>query len=162
MKDMDCCFICLINTTERICDTCKCYAHKKCFYQYIKNNSRVFANITKIHNYLELDIGNKLDCPVCKNELNYVKRLTRNDTYMFRIECIIYVLNHYLKQINDVEDMNTMENILENICKIIIEHKTTIKGDKRILPIIKKLLKVSMCPSANLYHFEIFGEQIYS
>ena len=56
MTNKDCCFICLEETSERICNVCKCYSHKKCFIQYINKNFKIIGEIAFSNYYVDLTI----------------------------------------------------------------------------------------------------------
>ena len=75
------CFVCLDYTCNKVCGTCECYAHPKCWGQYIKNNIELSTYI--FNNFYE--VISKINCPICKTINNNSRRLTRNDTILSRI-----------------------------------------------------------------------------
>ena len=67
------CFVCLENTKNKVCDRCNCFAHPKCWKEYILNQTLISINLFN----LEDDIDDKnenyeytesLNCPICKKD----------------------------------------------------------------------------------------------
>ena len=61
----DSCFVCLKNTTHRVCKTCKCVAHRKCWASFLRNT-------------------NKFECPGCRTSLEEVAPVAPTRVYYTR------------------------------------------------------------------------------
>jgi len=127
MEDKESCFICLEETSERVCNTCRCYAHKKCFYEYINKNFKIIGEIERNNSYIDLSIYGEIFCPICKIKLKHNKPLTRNDTFYFRNKFLLYILDYYIFLLDMTEDIYTCQKYLDKICKILVKHKEIIK-----------------------------------
>ena len=165
MTDIDNCFICLDNCNKRICSECKCFAHDKCFAEYINKNMNIQSLIKHTDEMIELNIFFFISCPVCKKEIeNHNKRITRSDTHKFRYNFAVYMLNYYLFLINNdtSNDIYAIQNLLEKIMKIVVKFKSILLKNERFSKFIKNKLKImnGIWPKANLYYYEIYGTQL--
>ena len=102
---------------------------------------------------------------MCKKEIeNHNKRITRSDTYDYRFEYVLYMLNYYLYFINydTTNDINTIENLLDKLLKITVKFKSTILKNDKLNEIIKNKLKTmsKTWTKANLYYYELYGTQL--
>ena len=141
MSESDSCFICLDECDKRICSECKCFAHDKCFAKYINKNFTIESLIEHTDEMFELTIFSFILCPVCKKEIEkHNKRITRSDTYNYRFEYVIYMLNYYLYFINHdtTNDINKIENLLDKLLKIAVKFKSTILKNDKLNEVIKK------------------------
>jgi hypothetical protein len=165
MSEGDSCFICLEYCNKRICSECKCFAHDKCFAKYINKSLSLESIIKHTVEKFELEIFTFVSCPVCKTEIeNHNKRITRSDTYNYRFEYVLYMLNYYLCFINydTTNDINRIENLLDKLLKIAVKFKSTILKNDKLNEVIKNKLKVmnKTWSKANLYYYELYGTQL--
>lgn len=162
MDEKDSCFICLEETSERICNICKCYCHKKCFNEYINKNFKIIGEIVFSNYYIDLSIYGQLLCPICKINLKYNKILTRSNTFYFRNKFLLDVLEYYILLLDSEEDIYKCQKYLDKICKILVQNKDIIKKNKILAYMVEKnlsKLKDEWKPS-NIYYYQIFDKQI--
>ena len=149
------CFICLDYTPNKVCGTCECYAHPKCWGKYIQNNIEISTLI--FNNFYE--IISRINCPICKTINNNAKLLTRNDTILPRMAMLNLEIIFNLEIVtNDNEDI-----IYDNIFKIIDENKNLIKKCESLDNFVqKKLINLynDGWKKANIHHLKIYGKQI--
>ena len=165
MTEDDICFICLDACDKRICKECKCFAHDKCFTNYINKNLTLESFIKHTNEMFELKIFSFVSCPVCKKELESInKRITRSDTYNYRFEYVLYMLYHYLSIINNdtTNDINIIYDLLDKLLKIIVKFKSTLLKNDKFNKVIKNKLKTmsKTWSKANLYNYELYETQI--
>ena len=163
MLESDSCFICLDECNKRICSECKCYAHDTCFAKYINKNSTLESIIKHTNETIELNIFCFIFCPVCKTALeNHNKILTRNDTYNYRFEYVLYMLNHFILIINNTDDLIILYGLIDKLLKITVKFKSIILKNDKLNKLIKNKLKTisENWSKANLYHYELYGTQI--
>jgi hypothetical protein len=164
MSENDICFICLDESNNRICNECKCFAHPRCFAEYLNKNLRLDSLIEEFVDVTTFSIFTYIGCPICKKEIvKHNKRITRRDTYDHRFNYVVYMLNYYLTIINtDETDLNMIHDLMDDMFKVVVKYKSTIlKNDKFNKLIKNKLEKMKEdWPKANLYHYEIYGTQI--
>lgn len=159
----DNCFICLDNTNNKVCDRCNCYAHPKCWKQYIINNTTITANFNEgeydNHYYEE-----SLLCPICKKDRTTFTRLTRSKTFGLRfLKFSLDILSRFI-DIDDLENLSIEEeDSIYKVLNIISKNKHLITVD----PVYNNTIKVMLTDlyennykMANLYHYDIFGKQI--
>lgn len=158
----DNCFICLENTSNRICQKCQCYAHEKCFYEYLNKNTKIIGNIYHSDTYIDLEIETEFKCPICKISLNREKKVTRNDTLNIRKNFVIYILNYYLSLIDDdIENIKNFE-YFGIICKFLLNHKDILNK----IPALKNMIQENLYELretwklTNFYYLQLFGEQL--
>jgi UDP-N-acetylenolpyruvoylglucosamine reductase len=143
------CFVCLSKAKNKVCNTCECYAHPRCWGKYLEETSNVLTYI-----YQER----------CRGNIRNVKTVTRSNTKFARRTCFARQLNRMLVEVEILQDNDQREVIFSNIFKIISRNKILIRGDERFKNIIREnlifLYKEQKWKSANLYYHKIFGEQI--
>lgn len=160
---MSTCFVCLNDTTNRVCTTCQCYAHLSCWGKYLQSKDESIIVFTP--NNVELLIKITHNCPICKTILLDSPRITRNRTKQYRdnvsvlniINSIVYAdqngITPYEKSERYHVLMKTFKTNKEFICK-----DKTIK--KYIQQQLYKLYHIEQWKPANHYHMELFGRQI--
>ena len=72
------CFVCLSKSTNKICTTCKCYAHSKCWGEYLQNTTCVVTSVYE--DSIEIYTPYNSKCPHCRSNIKNVKPTTRSDT----------------------------------------------------------------------------------
>lgn len=159
----DNCFICLENAKNKVCDRCNCYAHHKCWKEYVMNNTTITVNFDQddsgINHYEE-----SLLCPVCKKERTTFSRLTRSKTFGLRfIKFSIDILAR-LMNIDNLEHLSAEdEDIIYKVLNLISKNKNLMSIDPVYNEMIKGMLNdlyKKDYKMANLYHYDIFGTQI--
>lgn len=156
------CFVCLNKTKNKVCIVCKCYAHPKCWGEYLKNFTNIFIRIHCDKVVIGTPFYTK--CPQCRGNIGNVKPITRSDTHIARR---ISLCSQYCKQIFRADITNSKEEkeyIFKNIFDLIIRNKQIIKKEEIFKDILREklqfLYKNDNWKPANLYHNRIFGEQI--
>lgn len=156
------CFVCLSKAKNKVCTTCECYAHHKCWGKYLEKTSDVITYIHQGRIIISTPFYTK--CPQCRGNICNVKTVTRSDTRFARRTCFARELNKMLVAADINQDNDQRQIIFTNIFKIISRNKNLIRGDERFKNIISEklrfLYKKQNWKSANLYHHKIFGEQI--
>ena len=147
----DKCFLCLNNTSNKICRTCNCFCHPKCWGEYLQNITNPIM------------ILDSIKCPICKKDIINVKSLTRNDTYIlrkhyFKMKIIVMLVD--IKILTDIENKIKLANSLFNF---IIYNKKIMKDcglEKFVKDRLNHLYYYNNWTAANIYHLRIFGEQL--
>jgi hypothetical protein len=156
------CFVCLSKAKNKVCTTCECYAHSRCWGKYLEETSNVLTYIYQERTIISTPFYTK--CPQCRGNIRNVKTVTRSNTKFARRTCFARQLNRMLVEVETNQDNDQRELIFTNIFKIISRNKILIRGDERFKNIIREnlifLYKEQKWKSANLYYHKIFGEQI--
>ena len=156
------CFVCLSNCTNKVCTTCKCYAHARCWGSYLKNYTDVLTYI--YHGRIIINTPLYTNCPQCRSKIFNVKPTTRSDTVFGRKFSLATQFRNMLFAVEITPDIDTKLSIFSNIFNIIARNKNLIRNEFQFKNIIKKKLRflymVKSWKPANLYHLKIFGKQI--
>ena len=164
MIESDSCFICLDVCDKRICKVCKCFAHDKCFVNYINKNLSLEAFVKQTNELFELKIFSFVSCPICKKELIINKRTTRSVTYNIRFEYALYMLHYYLTRIDSdvATDIKIRHGLMDKLFKTVVKYKSTLLANDRLNKVIKNKLKTMSedWPKANLYYYDLYETQI--
>jgi hypothetical protein len=151
------CFVCLENTKNKICDRCECYAHNKCYHEYIKTNLKIKVNV--INNKI-INTSSNVICPICKYKILNPIRLTRNNTSYLRSVVLDLTAISYFEDMND----DNKYEVYNKIMKIFIENKELIMKDITINNFVRDNLKIAYeydyIEAANICHYQLFGCQI--
>lgn len=149
------CFICLDFSPNKVCNTCECYAHPKCWGKYLESNIK-FSTFIFDSSY---SVVSKISCPICKTANINPKRLTRSDTVMSRLTILNLDIMMYFEILNDEN-----ENIIyDNIFKIVAKNKDLLKRSESLDNFVKKRLNGLYhdgWKQANIHYLKIYGEQV--
>ena len=156
------CFVCLGNSNNKICTICECYAHPKCWGEYLKN-------ITELITYIYTDkviLSSPLyvKCPQCRQNNGNIKPVTRSDTkYARKMSLINYCINELIN-VQLSQSREEMVDIYKDMFEIVLQNKNLIKDENIFNDILKDNLKFLHkyfnWKSAKMYYNHIFDEQI--
>jgi len=156
------CFICLNKSTNRVCSTCKCFAHPKCWGEYLQNSTEVYTYVFPNQVVISTPLG--LQCPQCRQNINNIKPITRSDTIFARS---IVIVNNYNNILLAADLLSTFEekwDIFDILFDGLLENKGLIVKEAEYLTVLsnklKELYTLYDWKKANLYHLELIGTQI--
>jgi hypothetical protein len=87
------CFICLGSTKNKVCFKCNCFAHAKCWHEYLSKSKNI--------------------CPICKTNNIYTKYKTRS-------KHVFFLDSDKVKEITNI--INNMDNpsiLIKNMSDLI-------------------------------------------
>lgn len=153
------CFICLNSCTNKVCPTCTCVAHPKCWGKYVNNEYYTYSTI--INAQLVVITPYDLECPICKSDILYTKPLTRSAARDGEERFIKMFMYSYFKALSTIQNPNYAEEYLTFILKFIIPRRKFWIDNKNLVNIVKSALHdMSWWNMSNFYHLEIFKEPI--
>ena len=101
------CFVCLEKTSNRVCKSCKCYAHPSCWAKYVKTkNNLEFYSSLDTADVMIVEVEN-LTCPQCRKSMNVNNTVTRSKT--FSAKCL-YILKKIIDFIDEMEYIRNIEH----------------------------------------------------
>jgi hypothetical protein len=154
------CFLCLSNTSNKICTKCKCYSHPRCWGKYLQNTTSVTTIIYP--NHCSIMTPYSIKCPCCRSEISNVKSLTRSDTKLGRKQFFLMNVRNMLFYMDTIEDFNEKLKVAKDIFNMILDNKQMIK-DIGLTNFIKDRLKFLYTEGwdlSNIFYLRIFGEQL--
>ena len=156
------CFVCLNKCKNKICPTCQCFAHPKCWGEYLQHSTDVITYIYPTHIIISTPFSTV--CPQCKSNINTVKSTTRSETVFARKTAVISYYKNMLYHIDLATNHEERNSLLKVSWGFFQEQKNLILADKELTKILKeKLVQLYTFydwDSANLYYFNIFGKQL--
>lgn len=164
------CFVCLDNSKDKVCSRCECYAHPKCWGEYLRNIMEVITLVYPYH-YVMLFQKN-VTCPICTNPISNLKPTTRSDTQSGRLEFICVAVKTLLNDLKLTVDPNIRRLINKSLFDLLLsnKHMLTLPKVKNMMSCnslqmdiknhLKYLYESEDWDSANIYHMRLFGEQI--
>ena len=161
---MQTCFVCLEACNTRVCSTCKCYAHSKCWGKYVQSRAKSHTVVTA--DKVILFTPWSAECPQCRGRIVNVKPVTRSDTDLGRYMVIALDYYSFLAALEEIEcdDVEGRFTLYSTLLSAMIKHKAIIRSDDDITCILKNELRVMYkqdnWAAANLYHMQLFGTQI--
>ena len=156
--------MCLEKCSNRICPTCRCYAHKKCWGKYLQNSTGTHTEVD-VDTVIVFTPWNAR-CPQCRGRINNVKPVTRSDTHLGRTLSIIINYCSFLSMIEEEEYDSREEKfaLYSKLLNIMLEHKAIIRANDALSTIWKnklyRLYTEENWTAANIYHYDLFKEQI--
>lgn len=162
MKSNDC-FICLNPSNNKVCRTCKCYAHFSCWGKYLLQKNNDICCLTKPHGLVLLH-NYSIPCPICKTQISQLPPLTRSRTEDFRYHGSIIEVSDMITAMDEANTSHERIEFLHSLFKSFRKIKTFIKSR----PEISNAIKNNLCQLyyeedwkiANQYYMELFEEQI--
>ena len=155
------CFVCLSKSTNKICKTCKCYAHFKCWGEYLQNTTCVVTTV--YDDSVEIYTPYNSKCPQCRSNIKNVKPTTRSDTDYPRMCLFIMTYKNLLILISETKSKTKKFILYKKLFDSIIDNSKLVKNDflfkENISQNLRSLYEDGWKP-ANLYHRVIFGKQI--
>uniref|UniRef100_A0A6C0H309 Uncharacterized protein n=1 Tax=viral metagenome TaxID=1070528 RepID=A0A6C0H309_9ZZZZ len=159
------CFVCLNNTKNKVCTTCQCYAHLRCWGKYLKNFTKVTTYIYEKDILISIPLYAK--CPQCSCDISNLKPVTRSDTRFGRRTFLLLRYQNMMELAGTIQDISKRYMIFRNMFELIAHNKNLIRckvgGIKFKNTIKTKLIYLHVSGEwkfANLYHLKIFGKQI--
>ena len=159
------CFVCLNKSCNKVCSTCKCFAHPKCWGNYLKNICGTTRPVYNEPGLIIIDIPYSVSCPQCRNNIFNVKPVTRSDTKFARYELLLENLDTMIDTINNCSNIADKDDILRDIFDTVIKNKKFILHEPKLVKVFnEKLKELYMCnwyPS-NLYYYMLNSKQIFT
>lgn len=149
------CTICLDNCRNKVCNTCNCYAHYRCWGKYLQNKTINYAAIVEDDIFMCTPVS--IECPQCRQTIINLKPVTRSDTYAIRYLSFIINLNFCLDTIYIVEDKNDKKDMFKTAIKIIKYNKNLLSKDYAF----KKIVKKEMDKINNKYNFKLHSYSFF-
>lgn len=156
------CFICLDKANTKICPRCNCYAHSKCWGQYLENTTKVRTVLAP--DEVLILIPWSASCPQCRGRIMNVKPVTRSDTHLGRKLLLAIDYSSFLSALDEAETQEERTMLYTKILNSLVAHKTDVRGNNVLTSLLKSRLSVLYLEEnwmpANMYHYELFGTQI--
>lgn len=159
------CFICLKSTKNRVCSSCTCSAHLRCWYMYCDTKPVIQYWIYDVEIPTEYDVPDSnnypIDCPICKKKIERYCIFTRSMTIEAKGTILKILVEHYIKKMKKTRSLLKKKEYLYFICRQIVTHKNIYKSvctDINNGSIYKQLILFG-CRSeqARLYMKQIYG-----
>ena len=155
------CFVCLGKSRDKVCDICECYAHPKCWGEYLQHSTEVETYIFPNHVIVSTPLS--VPCPQCRGEISNVKPITRSDTRLARCAAITTAYKNILFKMEMSDDRDERENLLSSVFDVLVNNSFLFKDDNDFRKMVQSKLKALYdegWESANLYHRSLFGRQL--
>ena len=156
------CFLCLNKCNLRVCPTCSCVAHVKCWGEYLNKTSQLILQFGE--NDILVSSPMHTSCPQCRKQIPAVKPITRSQTSPIRY---FFALTEYINTLYLIESLGTQKeknDIYRLLFNNMVKYKKDINSELEFAEIIKEklndLYKNENWKSANIYHNLLFGEQL--
>ena len=157
------CFVCLNECRRKVCSRCECYAHSKCWGQYLKSSTGPRTEIApgKVIIYTPWSAA----CPQCRGRIMNVKPTTRSDTILGRKIATVIDYSSFLSALDDVINQDEKYELYTSVLDAMIANKTIVRENRVLSSMLKARLRNLYIEdgwlAANLYHHGLFGMQIY-
>ena len=116
------CFLCLDIANNKVCKTCKCYAHAKCWGEYLHDQSRI---ITLVYDtYCSILSPLSVKCPSCRGKIKNVKPLTRSDTKSGRNFALHVKIEQTVDDLSTTNDIYKKKEMISNLFNILLNNIT--------------------------------------
>jgi hypothetical protein len=149
------CFICLDKCNNKVCNTCNCCAHHKCWGKYLKHKTTNYLIITDEN--ISISTPLSVECPQCRQNINRLKPVTRADTYIARYIVFIESLNNFLFSIHFTENKKDQKQLFKNAFNVINQNKNLFIRDYTLKKYIKKeMRKLNNNYNLNMKVYTIF------
>ena len=159
---MPTCFVCLNPARRKVCTTCKCYAHNKCWGQYLQS----VTNIRTVVDQGRILIVSpySIRCPQCRGRLSEVRAITRSDTNLGRNVALSMNYAIFLTALDLAENDEEKHILYKEMLEIMTANKLCVRNSDQLTSLLKSKLKILYIDDdwepANLYHHLLFGTQI--
>jgi hypothetical protein len=158
------CFVCLNKTKNKVCMTCKCYAHPGCWGEYLKNTTHVFTLMYPDRVVMSTPLYAK--CPQCRGSIGTVKSITRSDTNFTRRASLIESCMNFINCIEMAELTDDKISFYRNLFNLFIDNKSILNKEVDFIQVLKsklyELYYISKWEPANMYYYTLFGNQLES
>lgn len=155
------CFLCLENTRNKVCVTCNCYAHPSCWGKYLQDQMNITTLVYPNHCAILSPLSVK--CPICRERIKNIKSITRSDTKLSRKFAIYIKISQTIAMTRSIEDVNKKRKLVSELFNILIDNRSIVLENKNLSSDIQDKLSElykNGWESANLFHLQMFGEQI--
>ena len=158
------CFVCLNECRRKVCPRCECYAHSKCWGQYLKSSTGPRTEIApdRVVIYTPWSAA----CPQCRGRIMNVKPTTRSDTIIGRKIATIIDYTSFLTALDYEMDRDERYELYTTVLDAMITNKTVVRKNKVLSSMLKSRLRNLYTEdgwlAANIYHHNLFGVQIHS
>ncbi len=156
------CFVCLNESCRKVCSRCECYAHSKCWGQYIRSATGVRTAITS--DKVIIFTPWSVECPQCRGRIMNVKPTTRSDTNLGRRVAMVIDYASFLSALDDVRSPEEKYELYTSVLDTMIANKTMVRENNVLSSMLKARLRNLYTEegwtAANLYHHGLFGTQI--
>lgn len=155
---METCFLCLENTSNKVCIQCETYGCNRCWEEYIKFNQKNKPNMEAFYEPTIL-------CPVCKIKCYGSNlRATRSRTRDVRRGTFIREVKNYLWGIDMTFGKEAKMKVVEDMFKYLINHQWFLKEEPRFAQTVKnKLVEFWQTENWNkvlYWHFRLFNSSL--
>jgi len=154
------CFVCLTKTRNKICASCECYAHPKCFGEYLQHFTEVETYIFPDHVILNTPLT--VPCPQCRGDIPNIKPITRADTRLARSAAITTGYKNILFKLEMSEDRAERHRLLSMVFDVLVKNRFLFKNEESFCRMVRSKLcnlYAAGWEPANLYHHSLFGRQ---
>lgn len=138
MNDHDC-FLCLNKCKNRICGTCHCYGHLRCYGEYLKHKTCTYLYMLENDAYFACDYS--VPCPQCRSAIINLKPVTRSDTYIVRHIIFCSTMENFMIAITNEENKREQMKLFKLINNTIKNNRQLLFKDTVLKKNVKKQLK---------------------
>lgn len=159
---MSSCFVCLDKSCTKICPTCECYAHAKCWGEYLKSSTKVRTYFLPGRIIVSTPYATR--CPQCRGRILNVKPVTRSDTDLGRRVAVVVDYAGLLSAFEEAETKEEEIFFLTTAFDMLIANKAIVCRNDLFMNMLKarlrSLYEENGWIAANLYHRQFFGTQL--
>ena len=156
------CFVCLNPAVRKVCPRCNCYAHNKCWGQYLQHTNEINTYI--LPGRVVVNTAWATTCPQCRGDIMEVKSVTRSDTDLARHIAIASDYDFFLTALDNVSSQEEEFSLYQKFMEIFSNNIAIIRKDEVLSSLIKsklrRLYEEKGWNAANLYHHQFFGSQL--
>lgn len=159
---MSTCFVCLNKARRKVCPMCECYAHNKCWGEYLQNTTK--ARTAIVPGKVIVFTPWSAPCPQCRGRIMAVKPVTRSDTSLGRRVAMAIDYSSFLSALDDVRSEEERFALYTDVLDMLTANKTAVRQNNVLTSILKSRLRSLYVDegwlAANLYYHQLFGTQI--
>lgn len=155
------CFVCLKSTRNRVCRTCRCSAHPRCWGEYVNKSSLVLTYLFPSKVLVTSPLSVK--CPECRGRISTVKPVTRSDTAFARYVALISEYITILDELAMAGNSQMRDELLHELFRDLVSNHQLLKGTSINEAVRQRLIDLyrdQNWKAANLYYLSLFGSQI--
>ena len=156
------CFVCLKSSRRKVCLTCECYAHDKCWGEYLQNSTETVTLVED--GAVGVYAPYTSQCPCCRGDISDVKPVTRSDTELGRDITVLIGYISFVSVADEMGDPQQKFSYCKRMFNFFVKHyKTLIRKNPTIRDIFSERLQILFSNGwdlANIYHHQLFGEQL--
>lgn len=162
------CVICLNNSSNRICPTCRCHMCPSCWGTYLQKTRSCTTFLVEDNRgpndgpRILFAYPISAECPQCRGTIPVKKPVTRTDTRFCREQVLQRDCLRHIEDLKDAEGRAEEEDIMHNIFLGLAKDFALVDPESKdvLRTKLHELYYEFGWGPANQYHLSLFGEQV--